>query len=113
MSHDLDLSTGTHAIAYVGSTPWHRFGEKLEQNQSIETWLRAARLEWELTRLPVQYLVPGGLRTMRERFVLMRRTSSLGCFWRLPSGPTEGNSRVLPGSGSDMRLPSRNCRCAE
>jgi phage/plasmid-like protein (TIGR03299 family) len=72
MSHDLDLSTGTHAIAYVGSTPWHRFGEKLEQNQSIETWLRAARLEWELTRLPVQYLVPGGLRTMRERFVLMR-----------------------------------------
>lgn len=72
MAHQLDLSTGSYAMAYVGDTPWHRKGEKLEPDQSIEAWLKAARLEWELQRLPVQYLVPGGSRTMDDRFVLVR-----------------------------------------
>ena len=33
---------------------------------------KAARLGWELKRLPVQYLVNGRLRTMDDRFVLVR-----------------------------------------
>jgi phage/plasmid-like protein (TIGR03299 family) len=72
MSHEIDLSTGLPAIAYVGERPWHELGEKLPEGQSIEVWLKAARLEWELRRLPVQYLVDGKLRTMDERFVLVR-----------------------------------------
>ena len=46
MSHDLDISTGKPAMAYVGDAPWHGLGEKLPDNQSIEIWLKAARLEW-------------------------------------------------------------------
>ena len=72
MAHEIDFSTGTPAIAYVGETPWHRFGEKLEKGQPIEAWLKAARLEWELKRLPVQYLVDGRLQTVGDRFVLVR-----------------------------------------
>jgi len=72
MAHDLDLSTGSPAIAYVGDTPWHGLGEKLPEGQPIERWLKAARLEWELMRLPVQYLVDGKLRTMDDQFVLVR-----------------------------------------
>ena len=72
MSHEIDLSTGLPAIAYVGERPWHELGEKLPEGQSIEVWLKAARLEWELRRLPVQYLVDGKLRTMDDRFVLVR-----------------------------------------
>ncbi len=72
MAHEIDFSTGTPAIAYVGQTPWHGYGEKLELGQPIEAWLKAARLEWELKRLPVQYLVAGGLKAMDDRFVLMR-----------------------------------------
>jgi phage/plasmid-like protein (TIGR03299 family) len=72
MAHEIDLSTGEPAIAYVGEKPWHGLGEKLPGGAPIETWLRAARLEWELKRLPVQYLVDGGLRTMDDRFVLVR-----------------------------------------
>lgn len=72
MSHDVDKSTGMPAIAYVGEKPWHGLGEKLPEGQSIEVWLKAARLEWELKRLPVQYLVDGRLRTMDDRFVLVR-----------------------------------------
>jgi phage/plasmid-like protein (TIGR03299 family) len=72
MSHEIDVSTGKPAIAYIGETPWHGLGEKLPAGAPIESWVRAARLDWELKRLPVQYLVDGKLRTMKDRFVLMR-----------------------------------------
>ena len=72
MSHDLDHTTGKPAMAYVGETPWHGLGEELSPNQPIEAWLKAARLEWHLERLPVQYLVDGKIRTMPDRFVLAR-----------------------------------------
>ncbi len=72
MAHEIDLSTGAPAIAYVGEEPWHGLGEKLPVGQPIEVWLKASRLEWELQRLPVQYLVDGRLRTMDDRFVLVR-----------------------------------------
>jgi len=72
MAHDIDLSTGKPAIAYVGETPWHGLGDKLPDRAPIETWLKAAQLEWELKRLPVQYLADGKLRTMDDRFVLVR-----------------------------------------
>lgn len=72
MSHDLDHTTGNAAMAYIGEVPWHGLGEKLPPNQPVEVWLKAARLEWELERLPVQYLVDGKVRTMPDRFVLAR-----------------------------------------
>jgi hypothetical protein len=72
MAHEIDFSTGAPAIAYVGTAPWHGYGEKLEMGQPIEAWLTAARLEWELKRLPVQYIVGGELKAMDNRFVLIR-----------------------------------------
>jgi phage/plasmid-like protein (TIGR03299 family) len=72
MSHDIDFSTGKAAMAYVGETPWHGLGECLPCGQPIEAWAKAAQLEWELKRLPVQYLVDGKLRTMEGSFVLAR-----------------------------------------
>ena len=72
MSHDIDQSTGMPAIAYVGVQPWHGLGEQLPEGQPIEAWVKAAQLDWELRRLPVQYLVEGKLRTMDRSFVLAR-----------------------------------------
>jgi phage/plasmid-like protein (TIGR03299 family) len=72
MAHEIDITTGKPAIAYVGEVPWHGLGEKLPEGASINTWLQAARLEWELKRLPVQYLVDGRVQTMDDRFVLVR-----------------------------------------
>ena len=72
MGHDIDESTGKPAIAYVGETPWHKLGERLPEKQPIEVWLKAARLEWALKKLPVQYLVNGSLKTMDDRFALVR-----------------------------------------
>jgi phage/plasmid-like protein (TIGR03299 family) len=78
MADNIDQSTGRPAIAYVGEKPWHNLGEKLPPGQPIEVWLRAARLEWELKRLPVQYLVDGEFRTMDDRFVLVRSDTGAG-----------------------------------
>src|ERR1700683_5090970 len=72
MAHEIDESTGRAAIAYVGEQPWHRLGERLPADQPIEVWLQTARLDWELRRWPVQYLVDGRLRTMDGSFVLAR-----------------------------------------
>ena len=75
MSHGIDESTGKPAMAYVGERPWHGLGEKLEKGQPLEVWMGAARLNWEIERKPVQYLVEGKLRTMDDRFVLSRSDS--------------------------------------
>lgn len=72
MTHDIDHSTGKPAMAYIGEVPWHGLGEALPPGQPIEVWLSAARLEWELQRLPVQYWVDGKVRTMPGRYVLAR-----------------------------------------
>lgn len=75
MSHDLDMTTGEAAMAYVGERPWHKLGEKLPEEQPIEVWLKAARLDWQLEKLPVHYFFDGELQTMDDRFVLARSDS--------------------------------------
>lgn len=72
MPHEIDHSTGAPAIAYVGDKPWHGLGARLQAGAPIDVWLKAARLDWELQRLPVQYLVEGELRTMDNKYVLAR-----------------------------------------
>src|SRR5438045_3894481 len=72
MSHDIDTATGKPAIAYVGEMPWHRMGEKLPPGQPIEVWVKAAKLDWKIEMLPVQYHFQGGDRLMEDRFVLAR-----------------------------------------
>lgn len=72
MSHDIDHSTGKPAMAYVGETPWHQLGEKLPPGQDIETWIKAARLDWNIQMLPVTYQFEGRNLLMPKRFVLAR-----------------------------------------
>ena len=72
MSHDLDESIGKPAMAYVGEKPWHGLGEALPPDQDIETWVQAARLDWEIEMLPVNYQMGGRNHVMRDRFVLAR-----------------------------------------
>ena len=72
MSHDIDFSTGEPAMAYVGEKPWHGLGEALPANQSIEEWVRAAKLDWEIQMSPVRYVFNDRAMHMHGRFVLAR-----------------------------------------
>lgn len=59
MAHMIDNTTGQDAIAYVGETPWHGLGAKLEPGQDLATWRKAAGLDWSVLETPAYYEVPG------------------------------------------------------
>jgi phage/plasmid-like protein (TIGR03299 family) len=59
MAHELDFAAnGEAAMAWVGDTPWHGLGQELEAGSPIEVWLKAAHMDWEILRTPVEYKIP-------------------------------------------------------
>lgn len=74
MSHMIDESTGTAAIAFVGQTPWHGLGQRLTIDADIGTWTREAGLAFEVLRSPVNFSIEESslMGTMSERHVLYR-----------------------------------------
>jgi phage/plasmid-like protein (TIGR03299 family) len=54
MAHNLDFSTGSAAIAFLGNRNdiWHRHGQEMKPGQSIEDWAQSAKLEWEAIKVP-------------------------------------------------------------
>jgi phage/plasmid-like protein (TIGR03299 family) len=72
MAHNIDVSTGKPAMAYVGEEPWHGLGEKLTSGATIEKWINAARLEWQILRTPVCYHFNDTMMEVPDRHVLMR-----------------------------------------
>lgn len=52
MSHELDDSTGRYAIAYGGETPWHKQGTPGKQEWTLDEWIDAARVGYEVIRVP-------------------------------------------------------------
>ncbi len=60
-------------MAYAGQTPWHGLGQELPRGRPIEEWLKAARLDWELQRVPVQYHPESKLLTMSDRSCVLAR----------------------------------------
>lgn len=55
MAHELDFSTGEAAMAFVGDKAWHGLGNQLEVGATIETWAKAAHMDWEIFRTAVKY----------------------------------------------------------
>jgi phage/plasmid-like protein (TIGR03299 family) len=55
MAHELDTTTGTVGMAYVGDTPWHGLGQKLADGADMATWRKAAGLDWSVLQTPVLF----------------------------------------------------------
>lgn len=55
MAHELDMTTGRAAIAFVGETPWHGLGSRLQPGAPLETWQAEAGLDWEAKLAPVLF----------------------------------------------------------
>lgn len=72
MAHELDFSTGKPAMAYVNEVPWHGLGERLSLGASIETWIEAAGLNWQILREPVCYRFQDKMKEVSDRHVLIR-----------------------------------------
>lgn len=54
MAHGLATSK---SMAYVGATPWHGLGNKLEPGQSIDVWAEAADMSHKILRSVVRYAI--------------------------------------------------------
>lgn len=70
MSHEVEQ------MAYANEVPWHGLGNNIPDTASIEEWLVAAGLNWEVTKEPVKFQHGGKERTFKDRFVLVRNTDS-------------------------------------
>ena len=57
MAHELTMTNGKVEMAYIGETPWHGLGERLEDGATIEAWMEAAGMAWLAKRAFVRYAV--------------------------------------------------------
>ena len=48
MAHAIENVNGKDCMFYVGETPWHGLGQKLDENPSISEAMVAASLDWEV-----------------------------------------------------------------
>lgn len=55
MAHELTITNNQAEMAFIGETPWHGLGQKLEENASIEQWQKAAGMDWSIESAPVQF----------------------------------------------------------
>lgn len=51
MAHELTIrANGAAEMAYLGETPWHGLGQPMQPGASIEEWIRAAGMDWNIRR---------------------------------------------------------------
>jgi phage/plasmid-like protein (TIGR03299 family) len=78
MAHALTIrSNGKAEMAYIGATPWHGLGERLEEGATHEEWAAAAGMDWKIQSGFVRYATGYGQgadawRTVDDMRVLMR-----------------------------------------
>lgn len=75
MAHEIDLSNRRANIAYSGEAPWHGLGFNLSDAADLDTWRKAAGLNWSVEETPALYRDParaGYVHTARDHKVLLR-----------------------------------------
>lgn len=73
------MVAAVETMAYVGETPWHRLGNKVDENITLEEFQKEAGLDWTVSKRPVHYFPDGEgmqLQTFKDRFVLARDTDN-------------------------------------
>lgn len=73
------MVAAVETMAYVGETPWHRLGNKVDENITLEEFQKEAGLDWTVSKRPVHYFPDGDgmqLQTFKDRFVLARDTDN-------------------------------------
>ena len=62
MSHELEIAKNGEAnMAFVGETPWHGLGKRVPNDVSPEQMLKAANLDWSVSKKQLFFNSEGGL----------------------------------------------------
>lgn len=52
MAHELEMINGVAQMVYVGSTPWHKLGQRVADNLTPKEMMQAAGVDWRVATLP-------------------------------------------------------------
>jgi len=56
MAHQLtERNNGFVEMAYLGETPWHGLGQKVQKGATIEEWMVSAGMDWTIQEAPVEF----------------------------------------------------------
>tara|TARA_X000001382_G_scaffold119580_1_gene100489 strand:+ start:639 stop:1640 length:1002 start_codon:yes stop_codon:yes gene_type:complete len=80
-------------MMYVGETPWHQQGVRLDKPPSIQEALHNAGLTWEVIKIPTQYVVGSDGETMDTGHYVTVRTDT-----GKPLGHVSGRYTILQNS---------------
>ena len=74
MAHELNmLASGQAAMAYLGETPWHKLGQRMEPDATLDDWKTAAGLNWQAQKRQAVFLDEAGEKhEIPGRFALVR-----------------------------------------
>ena len=76
-------------MGFVGATPWHGLGDRLERGASLPKWAKAAGMEHEILTAPVQYGTSDKMRSFPGKVVTFR--SDTGA----PMGVVSNNFKIV------------------
>jgi phage/plasmid-like protein (TIGR03299 family) len=56
MAHEITIRKDGYAeMAFVGQLPWHGLGQELKPDADMETWRKAAGMDWTIDSAPVEF----------------------------------------------------------
>ena len=82
MAHELTIRKNNFVEhAFVGETPWHGLGQRLEENADMETWRKAAGMDWTIESTIAQFTPVDNVHDItldfEGRFVLYRSDTKM------------------------------------
>ncbi len=92
MGHELTINAGGAEMAYAGAVPWHGLGQQLDPDAPVQSWIKAAGMEWVIQRSTVEY---------KDRHGVPRRFEGQEVLYRSDTGAplgvvSEGYHQVEP-----------------
>jgi phage/plasmid-like protein (TIGR03299 family) len=73
MGHNIETRNGQASLFYVNEEPWHGLGQKLEKPATAKEAITAAKLDWEVMKVPLYAEKDSGRVPVEDGFGIVRK----------------------------------------